>query len=244
MMPKRADQLLNYSKAVRRVDVLLCEAGTVLCNLRRHGKFSVNSFARHRHRSCFVSTIRKGRRPMSVDQYLDRKPAAEAGQRNRRTAVSLIIIVGLAALLAGISLYGAAHAPAVLPAVPHGAMQMSGAESNAVVRPRAEQQPIACEPLPNVPGKSITTLLVTFPPNAFTPRHRHPGSVTAYVVKGTLRSQLNDGPIGTFGPGATWFEPPGTIHSMVENPSPTEPAEIMAIFVADSDCGPLTIFDD
>ncbi|MDQ7248750.1 hypothetical protein [Dongia sedimenti] len=26
--------------------------------------------------------------------------------------------------------------------------------------------------------------------------------------------------------------------------SPTEPAEIMAIFVADSDCGALTIFDD
>ena len=52
------------------------------------------------------------------------------------------------------------------------------------------------------------------------------------------------GPIGTFGPGGTWFEPPGTLHSMVENPSPTEPAEIMAIFVADSDCGALTIFDD
>ena len=54
----------------------------------------------------------------------------------------------------------------------------------------------------------------------------------------------NQVPIGTFGPGGTWFEPPGTIHTMVENPSPTESAEIMAIFVADSDCGALTIFDD
>ena len=128
-------------------------------------------------------------------------------------------------------------------------MQMSsdagtGANAGAMGRPRAVQHPIACEKLPNVPGKSITTVLVEFPPNAYTPRHRHPGSVTAYMLKGTLRSQLNDGPIDTFKAGGSWFEPPGTIHSMVENPSQTESAEIMAIFVADSDCGALTIFED
>jgi len=151
-----------------------------------------------------------------------------------------IAVIGLAALVAGLAAYGTAQAPKV----GHHAVQMSATESNAAARPRAVQHPIACEKLPNVPGKSITTLLVEFPPNAFTPRHRHPGSVTAYVTKGVLRSQLNDGPVGTFGVGGTWFEQPGTIHSMVENPSPTEPAEIMAIFVADSDCGALTIFDD
>jgi quercetin dioxygenase-like cupin family protein len=172
---------------------------------------------------------------MSSDQVLLR--SEPAGHRN---AWARIATIGLAALVIGLGIYGAAHAPIVTP----GAVQMSGAESNAAARPRAIQHPIACEKLPNVPGKSITTLLVEFPPNAFTPRHRHPGSVTAYVLRGTLRSQLNDGPIGTFGMGGTWFEPPGTIHSMVENPSPTEPAEIMAIFVADSDCGALTIFED
>jgi quercetin dioxygenase-like cupin family protein len=173
---------------------------------------------------------------MSLDQSLDRPPASSAELR-KSVAVAGLVIIGLAAIAAGIGVYGAAH-------VPHGATQMSRTESDAAARPRAQQHPIACEKLPNVPGKSITTLLVEFPPNAFTPRHRHPGSVTAYVTKGILRSQLNDGPIGTFGVGGTWFEPPGTIHSMVENPSPTESAEIMAIFVADSDCGALTIFDD
>jgi len=170
---------------------------------------------------------------MSLDQPFERilAPARSAWP------TTAIVIIGLAALLAGLAVYGVARAP-------HHALQMSGAESNAAARPRAVQHPIACEKLPNVPGKSITTLLVEFPPNAFTPRHRHPGSVTAYVTKGSLRSQLNDGPVGTFGVGGTWFEPPGTIHSMVENPSATEPAEIMAIFVADSDCGALTIFDD
>ena len=120
----------------------------------------------------------------------------------------------------------------------------SSAGENAAARPRTIQTPVACEKLPNVPGKSITTLLVEFPPNAFTPQHRHPGSVTAYVLKGTLRSQLNGGPVETFRVGATWFEPPGTVHNMVENASLTTPAEILAIFVADSDCGALTVFDD
>lgn len=127
---------------------------------------------------------------------------------------------------------------------PEAPMQMSTDGAGTATRPRAIQHPVACEKLPNVPGKSVTTLLVEFPPNAFTPQHRHPGSVTAYVLKGTLRSQLNGGPVETFKPGGTWFEPPGTIHNMVENPSPTESAEILAIFVADSDCGALTVFDD
>ena len=174
---------------------------------------------------------------MSLDQPMARP---WAGRRGKGLAVASIAAIGLAAILAGLGVYGAAPAPAVS----HGAVQMSAAGSDASTRPRAVQHPIACEKLPNVPGKSFTTLLVEFPPNAFTPRHRHPGSVTAYVLKGVLRSQLNDGPIWTFGVGGTWFEPPGTIHSMVENPSPTEPAEIMAIFVADSDCGALTLFDD
>lgn len=160
----------------------------------------------------------------------------QSGDPRRWRAAVCTAALGLVIAVAGSAVFESLHEAAPV--------QMSSADSAASARPRAVQHPVACEKLPNVPGKSITTVLVEFPPNAFTPRHRHPGSVTAYVTKGTLRSQLNDGPIGTFGVGGTWFEPPGTIHSMVENPSPTEPAEIMAIFVADSDCGALTIFDD
>jgi quercetin dioxygenase-like cupin family protein len=170
---------------------------------------------------------------MALNESLSGRPA-QCGRPSNALAVAGILILGLAAVTAAVGVFGPAR---------H-AVQMASSGSDAAARPRAIQHPIACEKLPNVPGKSITTLLVEFPPMAFTPRHRHPGSVTAYVLKGTLLSQLNDGPIGTFATGGTWFEPPGTIHSMVENPSPTEPAEIMAIFVADSDCGALTVFDD
>lgn len=110
-------------------------------------------------------------------------------------------------------------------------------------RPVTTFKPISCQKLPNAPGKSLTIALVEFPPNAYTPRHRHPASVTAYVIKGTLRSQLEGEPSGTYTIGQSWFEPPGAIHLFAENVSKTEPAEILATFVADDDCGPLTIPD-
>jgi quercetin dioxygenase-like cupin family protein len=107
----------------------------------------------------------------------------------------------------------------------------------------ASVRTLTCEKLPNVPGKSITTALVTFPPGAYSPRHRHPGSVMAYVLKGTLRSQLAGEPARTYTAGQTWFEPPGAVHLFAENASSTEPAELLATFIADDDCGPLTIPD-
>jgi quercetin dioxygenase-like cupin family protein len=115
--------------------------------------------------------------------------------------------------------------------------------TQAAARPATIVRPVSCEKLPNVPGKSITTVVVEFPPNAFSPRHRHPGSVTAFVLKGMVRSQLDNGPAETFTVGQSWFEPPDTIHMFAENASATEPASLLATFVADDDCGPLTFFD-
>jgi quercetin dioxygenase-like cupin family protein len=141
-------------------------------------------------------------------------------------ASGIVVIAGLAAL--------SRHAP----------IAMTAGTEESVAPSRAHEQVISCERLPHVPGKSITTTLVDFPPGVVVPSHRHAGSVTAYVLKGTLQSQLNSDPVGTFGPGGSWFEPPGTLHTYVANPSTTEPAQIMAIFVADSDCGKLTIFEE
>ncbi len=83
--------------------------------------------------------------------------------------------------------------------------------------------------------------LVAFAPLAYSPAHRHPGSVTAFVVKGTVRSQMAGGAAIDYEAGETWFEPPRALHLFAENPSPVEPAEILAVFMADEDCGPLVI---
>jgi quercetin dioxygenase-like cupin family protein len=94
-------------------------------------------------------------------------------------------------------------------------------------------EPIASYALPNVPGKRVTIVRVFYGPGGFTRAHRHAGSVTAYVTRGEIRSQLAGGPVETFGVGQSFFEPPGATHLVSANASNTEPAELIAVFVAD-----------
>ena len=94
-------------------------------------------------------------------------------------------------------------------------------------------EPIGSYALPNVPGKRVTIVRVFYGPGGFTRAHRHGGSVTAYVTKGEIRSQLGGGPVETFKVGQSFFEPPGATHLVSANASNTEPAELIAVFVAD-----------
>ena len=87
--------------------------------------------------------------------------------------------------------------------------------------------------LPNVPGKRVTIVRLTYGPGGFTRPHRHAGSVTAYITKSEVRSQLGGGPLETFTVGQSFFEPPGATHLVSANASSTEPAELIAVFVAD-----------
>ncbi len=87
--------------------------------------------------------------------------------------------------------------------------------------------------LPNVPGKRVTVVRVFYGPGGFTPPHVHGGTVTAYVTRGEIRSQLGGGPVETFTVGQSFFEPPGSVHLVSANASLTEPAELIAVFVAD-----------
>jgi quercetin dioxygenase-like cupin family protein len=52
------------------------------------------------------------------------------------------------------------------------------------------------------------------------------------VLSGSVRSQLNDGPAVDYRKGQSWVEPPGTQHSLTANPSETDSASLLAIFVA------------
>jgi quercetin dioxygenase-like cupin family protein len=92
---------------------------------------------------------------------------------------------------------------------------------------------ITSHALPNVPGKRVTVVRVFYGPGGFSRAHRHAGSVTAYITKGEIRSQLGGGPVETFGVGQSFFEPPGSTHLVSANASNTEPAELIAVFVAD-----------
>jgi len=94
-------------------------------------------------------------------------------------------------------------------------------------------EPIGSYALPNVPGKRVTIVRVFYGPGGFTRPHRHAGSVTAYITKGEIRSQLGGGPVETFKVGQSFFEPPGATHLVSANASNTAPAELIAVFIAD-----------
>ncbi|KAL1405681.1 hypothetical protein Q8F55_009320 [Vanrija albida] len=91
-------------------------------------------------------------------------------------------------------------------------------------------------PLPNAPGLKTVAIKVTYEPGAFTPRHRHGNAfVTAVLLSGRVESGLNDGETKTYGPGESWSENPGDIHSVSRNASDTEPASFIATFIAPID---------
>jgi quercetin dioxygenase-like cupin family protein len=115
--------------------------------------------------------------------------------------------------------------------------------SSSASSPLDKVEVIASHALPNVPGKRVTIVRVFYGPGGFTRAHRHSGTVTAYVTKGEIRSQLGGGPVEVFKEGQSFFEPPGTTHLVSANASVTEPAELIAVFVADEGAELTTYLD-
>jgi quercetin dioxygenase-like cupin family protein len=64
----------------------------------------------------------------------------------------------------------------------------------------ATEKQILSEKLPNVPGKTLTVIEVDYPPGGFSAPHRHPASgfVFAYVLSGTVRSQIEGEPLRVY----------------------------------------------
>lgn len=105
--------------------------------------------------------------------------------------------------------------------------------------------PAFANPIPNVPGKSLIAAVVTYPPGGTSPSHTHAKSafITAYVLSGAIRSQVDDGEAKVYKAGESWSEAPGAHHTVSENASKTEPASLLAIFVVDTNEPELTTFD-
>jgi quercetin dioxygenase-like cupin family protein len=96
------------------------------------------------------------------------------------------------------------------------------------------ESPAFSTSLPNVPGKTLTGILVRYAPGERSPAHMHAGSVMAYILSGSIRSENSaTGPAKVYKAGESFFEPPGSRHLVSENASTTEPASLLAIFVAD-----------
>ncbi|CAN5425103.1 hypothetical protein BH11PSE4_BH11PSE4_10040 [soil metagenome] len=96
-------------------------------------------------------------------------------------------------------------------------------------------KPVFQQPLPNIAGKAFSAVTVDFAPSGRSVPHRHGQAfVYAYVLQGTVRSQLEGQPVQTYVAGQGWHEDPGSHHVLTENPSATKSARLLVIFVADT----------
>src|SRR3954465_10334723 len=94
-------------------------------------------------------------------------------------------------------------------------------------------KPVFQHAIPNVPGKALVAVVVTYAPGGKSPPHHHAESafIYAHVLSGAVRSAVGDGPAKVYQAGDGFDEEPGAHHRVSENASETEPASMLAVFV-------------
>jgi quercetin dioxygenase-like cupin family protein len=99
--------------------------------------------------------------------------------------------------------------------------------------------------IPNIKGKSMRAVVVTYPPGGKSPSHHHAQSafIYAHVLSGAIRSQVGDEPAKVYQVGEGFYEAPGSHHKISENASDRDPASLLAIFIVDSKDNSLTTPD-
>jgi quercetin dioxygenase-like cupin family protein len=108
-----------------------------------------------------------------------------------------------------------------------------------------EAKPVFEHAIPNIDGKRMVAVIVTYPPGGKSMPHHHAGSafIYAHVLSGAIRSQVDDEPAKVYQVGEGFYEVPGSHHRISENASDKEPASLLAVFVVDSKDNPLTTPD-
>jgi quercetin dioxygenase-like cupin family protein len=89
--------------------------------------------------------------------------------------------------------------------------------------------------LADFPGREVVVVTLDIPPGGGSAPHRHPGHhIFGYVLEGTYRIRLDDGPETILTKGQTFYEAPGQLHAVSANASQTEAAKVLAFIVAES----------
>ena len=110
--------------------------------------------------------------------------------------------------------------------------------------PREHTSPAFQTAIANVPGKTMTAIVVDYKPGGVSPSHRHGQAfVVGYVLRGEIRSKVDDGEERVYHAGESWTEAPGVHHVVSENASKTKPAKLLVIFVADDNDTDLVTWD-
>lgn len=88
---------------------------------------------------------------------------------------------------------------------------------------------------------SSSLVEVTFPPQASSPPHHHPGEVVGYVLEGTLEFKIAGKPLRVLKRGDTFFEPTMILHEIARNPDAAQTCRILVTMIHPTATKRLTI---
>jgi len=85
--------------------------------------------------------------------------------------------------------------------------------------------------LPDVAGREGMIETVDFAPGEVSQSHRHNADVFAYVLEGSIITQLKGASPQTVNAGGVFYESPTDIHTVTRNASDTQPAKLLVFYV-------------
>lgn len=111
----------------------------------------------------------------------------------------------------------------------------------STIHPSAKVREAITRALPSMDGGhlKVSAVEVAYPPGGSSSAHSHPCPVVAYVVSGSIRSQVRGEAEHVYKAGETFYEAPNGVHQVSANASDREPATLVAFFVCDHEV-PLT----
>ena len=81
--------------------------------------------------------------------------------------------------------------------------------------------------------RNVQAVTIELAPAAGALRHRHDVAVLAYVLEGIVENQFDGGATVTHKAGESWWEAPGTVHDVARNPSKTERARLLIVYIGE-----------
>ena len=117
----------------------------------------------------------------------------------------------------------------------------SGSRANSQV---AKETPLMTKDLPDLPGKEGLVEKVVLSPGEIVPPHRHNADVFAYVLEGSIITQVKGGKPRTVDAGEVFYESPTDVHIETRNASTTQPATLLVFFVKKTGAPPTVAVEE
>ena len=106
----------------------------------------------------------------------------------------------------------------------------------------AKETPLMTKDLPDVPGKQGLVETVVLSPGEVVPAHLHNADVFAYVLEGSVITQVQGAKPQIVHAGEVFYESPTDVHIASRNASTTQTATLLVFFVKKIGAPPTVAF--